>query len=519
MNTEMNTVTKKAAFPILTKNDNTYIYDGNKKKILCCHPIVYSLSLMLENGADPEAWMAENEKSPADSIKLPEGGVYKKNELSYYFKKFQMLRASGYLSAEKPKGNTYQPLTDDDVSRQMANLNQLVFEVTEACNMSCDYCGYGKFYHHSDTRAQKSFDFESALKALDYIKTWKESHLNISHDKNFYVGFYGGEPLTDFGFIEKVVGHIRRNPWKHNPVTFTITTNGVLLDKYIHFLVENSFHLLISLDGNESCNSYRVLKNREPSFPMVLNNIRAVQANYPEYFSAKVNFNAVLHNRNSVAEIYHFFKTTFGKAPRISALNDSGIRGDMEAEFWKTYANVTESLFNSEDYSHIQQDLFIALPSVQAVSSFIHKEIDNFFDHYNDLIYEPAKGYNFPTGTCLPFSKKFFITAAGLILPCERISHEYSLGLCNRQGVHIDFHAVADKYNYWSGQFREQCNLCYNQSLCTQCMFYLNPEQERPLCKNPFNKERFRHYIKSMIEYLEENPAMYERIVKEVIID
>lgn len=32
---------------------------------------------------------------------------------------------------------------------------------------------------------------------------------------------------------------------------FTMTTNGILLDRYLDFLVQHDFQLLISLDGNE----------------------------------------------------------------------------------------------------------------------------------------------------------------------------------------------------------------------------------------------------------------------------
>ena len=49
---------------------------------------------------------------------------------------------------------------------------------------------------------------------------------------------------------------------------------------------------------------------------------------------------------------------------------------------------------------------------------------------YNELLYkEMTKEEEFlPTGTCIPFSRKLFVTVNGKILPCERIGHNNFLG-------------------------------------------------------------------------------------------
>lgn len=52
-----------------------------------------------------------------------------------------------------------------------------------------------------------------------------------------------------------------------------MTTNGVLLNKYMDFLVSNDFSLLISLDGDEFNNSYRNNKLGRNSFSHVTDNI------------------------------------------------------------------------------------------------------------------------------------------------------------------------------------------------------------------------------------------------------
>jgi len=48
----------------------------------------------------------------------------------------------------------YVLLNNDIVRNNLINLRQLTFEVTDACNLKCKYCGYGEFY---DKQRLKTF--------------------------------------------------------------------------------------------------------------------------------------------------------------------------------------------------------------------------------------------------------------------------------------------------------------------------------------------------------------------------
>ena len=48
-----------------------------------------------------------------------------------------------------------------------------------------------------------------------------------------------------------------------------------------------------------------------------------------------------------------------------------------------------------------------------------------------------------PTGTCLPFSKKIFISVTGKIYPCERIGNEINFGSVTRNGININYSSIA----------------------------------------------------------------------------
>jgi uncharacterized protein len=308
---------------------------------------------------------------------------------------------------------------------------------------------------------------------------------------------------------------------------FNITTNGLLLDKYMDFLVENDFKLVISLDGNEYNNSYRVLKDGSPSFGKVLENVDTLKRKYPEYFKNRTDFNAVFHNRNSVSDVYHFFKSRFDKVPTLSELNPTGIKTSMQKEFWKTYANINASLEQAEDYSLIQKDMFQRLPNIDGVSQFIRQRSGFVFDDYTDLL-ASVQGETtgtgqiqprIPTGTCLPFSRKVFITVNGGILPCERIGHQFILGTADETEVDLDFDKIAAIYNRYLDKITPQCAGCANAESCMQCMFYLALDTPAPKCTGWLDKERFSQLLSRDISFLEENPHTYTKIKKEVRVE
>ena len=71
----------------------------------------------------------------------------------------------------------------------------------------------------------------------------------------------------------------------------------------------------------------------------------------------------------------------------------------------------------------------------------IDRLTDNVYYQYNSLLKKNAS-IIFPTGTCLPFQKKIFLTVNGDILPCERIDQKYILGHVTSEKVDLDLDAI-----------------------------------------------------------------------------
>lgn len=413
---------------------------------------------------------------------------------------------------------SFYELKGEDIKHNLANLPQLTLEITDTCNLRCKYCGYGELYEDHDERTGKYLDEQMTRHLLDYLIDLWNSPLNTSHGRIIYISFYGGEPLMNMSFIKHTVDYLSKKKLLYNRIIYSMTTNAVLLKTNIAYLVEHKFDLLISLDGNKTNNSYRVFPNGKESFDVIKQNLDYVKETYPEYFLHHINFNSVLHNRNSVAEIYHYIKDTFDKAPAIAELNNNGIRKEKEDEFFKTYKNARESLYQAEDYGKIKQDMFARLGEIMDVGLFMLKHSGNIYKSYNDFFVSDTQIARTPTGTCSPFGKKMFVTVNGKVLTCERIGQQYGVGKITPEGVEIDCDEIAKKYNEYYRKMSGQCKQCYNLDTCVQCIYNMGNIDSKPICKGYMNKDKFEQELNFFMYYLSENPGLYQQILDNLII-
>lgn len=63
----------------------------------------------------------------------------------------------------------YVYLNKEVIYSNIRNLSQVTFEVTDACNLQCKYCGYGELYDGYDTRKSKMLSLEQAYPLLEYL--------------------------------------------------------------------------------------------------------------------------------------------------------------------------------------------------------------------------------------------------------------------------------------------------------------------------------------------------------------
>lgn len=230
------------------------------------------------------------------------------------------------LQNTKEINNYIYDISEQQVFNELVNLEQLTFELTDACNLKCKYCGYGDFYNTHDKRENKYLDFKTAKQVIDYLYDIWTKYPGTSNPRKIVFGFYGGEPLLNMKLIQQIIDYLNSLPTiSHTVFNFNMTTNAILLDRYMDFLAKNEFTLLLSLDGDEFGQSYRVDCQGKNSFHRVIQNIQKLKTHYPDYFKNHISFNSVLHDRNNTKSIQEFINKEFGKVSQISELSNFGI--------------------------------------------------------------------------------------------------------------------------------------------------------------------------------------------------
>lgn len=408
-------------------------------------------------------------------------------------------------------------ISSEQIYDALANLPQLVFEVTDACNLKCKYCYYGEFYEEHDARENSMLPIDKAIRLIDYLNQYWNSPRCTSANTYMYISFYGGEALMNMEFVKAVVAYIDQLDCPRRKFRFSMTTNAILLHRHMDYLVEKKFNLLISLDGNEYNHSYRVDHSGRNSFSRVIRNVDLLQERYPEYFRRYVNFNSVLHNRNSVADIYTFIKQRYDKIPSISELNNSGIRDDKKEDYNATYRNSMESLHQAEHYEEIENDMFIKGSSYRVFSLYLQRYSGYHFNDYTDLFIDRKQLRYMPTGTCIPFSRKLFVTVNGKILPCERIGQQHYMGTITDNEILLDIEHITYKYNVYLNKMQKQCSTCKNQPGCTQCLYNLENLENHPVCHGYMNDKLHKQVHNAQMHFLHDHPDAYRKIMEETI--
>jgi len=457
-------------------NNNVYIYDARHNFSLLIHP------------------------------ELAKVNVQSKDTDTYYLKKYAYLKDHGFWKNAEPPDFETTLLDESVVKENIIHTPQIVFEVTDHCNLNCPYCSLGELYEVGK-RDRKNIDANAAIMMLNYIFDLKIKH----KQKILKISFFGGEPLMNFNFIKQIVETANQlNAENDLEIIFFMTTNATLIHKHIHFLVEHKIRLLISLDGNGKGHSYRTFAHgNQSSFHTVIANVDMIHRDFPEYFDDKVSFNAVLHNRNSIKNIYEFIYSRYKKIPRIAQLNTGDVNPSKKDLFKRMFQDKIKS---ESEYLKESTELIPGTLDELILFQELNRFINNFSINYYIsnalfLLYDRVK--IFPTGTCMPFEKKIFLNTHNNLLPCDKINYKYSFGKVNEQVI-IDIPAIVRKYKLFYEHIQKVCQNCYASARpCRVCLLTLSNldklDEQEMVCNEFQDKEAFNKKLNRMFSILERN--------------
>lgn len=478
---------------LLQSKNHFYIHENKSKYLFSLHPLITTY------------YLANDKQMPEMMQRIK--GDYTTQELELYHRQYLFIKEN-FLNETKTQEICYGHINDKIVHHGFTNANHVVFEVTDRCNLKCVYCAFGDCYIGYDKRKHKNLDFNKAKILLDFFAPiWRkknESEIN----PHVTISFYGGEPLLNIKIITQIVSYCESFGLKKDFFSYSMTTNGLLINKYREYLIEKDFRLTVSLDGNKENNSFRIKQNGESSFDDVITNMELLKQFNSDYFDKNISFISVIHKRNSVQESLNYIKGKFNKLPSNGPITTDDIAPEQKEFFDKNLRRDSESVFSDEEILKLDEREL----GEYDIYSFVRKNARHYFFHYND-IYKIGQLPLTPTGTCFPFNRKVYLSVNGKILPCERIHVCHTMGrVSTTKGVLLDSAAIAEYFNKTIAVFKDHCKDCYNRPTCGICAFKYSGEP----CKEFINQVDFINIMYGNLNLIEKCPHTY-KYIKNVI--
>lgn len=501
----------KKTLSFKTSNGNVYIYSPFRNQILLVHPLIPLFYNAEVNGKKVDVIFYSI--SQGDTILGIDTKTVTLKEIKQQLLNYRFLKRHGFFRPIN-QINLDGRLTPAKIEENLSNIQQIIFETTESCNLDCTYCIYSKFYSNQQ-RGTKKFDIQRARTMLSYIINQRSQ----SAPKELIISFYGGEPLKNFRFIQQIVDHCH-TAFQGFSFHFSLTTNGLLLARHAAFLAKHNFDISISLDGDKEANRYRVLKNKKPAYNLIVQNIDTLREQYPEYFEKHISFLSVLHNQNSHESVFRFFQERYNKTPLVAPINTVDINYDHVDEFKETF------LRNRREDCQITNplsDMFMSHPSVKELSDILEKYSGYVFKNYYQVlaVHKGRQGTQkfIPTATCQPFSMRVYLTTEGSILPCEHISRIFEIGQLEPNDVSIIPEEIANYYNRYFEKVSKLCKDCMIADHCKECIFNTRIDTDDPACDFFTDEATFTKDMAAAMDLVEQDYPMYQRILKEVFYD
>lgn len=373
-------------------------------------------------------------------------------------REIRKLRSAGYLRENNPLEVISNPY--NDIVEHMLNncMEDLILQVTQSCNLRCEYCIYSEnnASRHGRQHRDAVMSYDKAVQIINFF---------MEHSRNkVIIGFYGGEPLLAFDLIKKIVQYIH-SAFPERKVEYSITTNGTLLNnEIIEFFIREKFQMTLSIDGSKEIHDKnRHFQSGRGSFDVIVQKLTKLEQTFPKFFE-NVTTNTVINPEYNVNNYIDFFNDNVSLKNmhhRLSGLSDAGI----------------------DDIYVYKEDLKIAMAKeeIYAMANMLgwfakDFELKEYFPPYmSDLIQKHAilesgefiSKSGHPGGPCIPGVKRCLVNIDGDIFPCEKAIENQEMVIGNtEQGFYLE--KVKQFMNI--GTLTEnECKNCWAFLLCSSC--------------------------------------------------
>lgn len=364
----------------------------------------------------------------------------------------------------------FKPLTE---ITELNNIESYTIGVTEKCNLRCTYCCYSGIYPEHRSHANNSLKISDIADIISFIK-------NTVKSDSFSVEFYGGESLLELEWAKAFVNQISKK-FPQKKIQFELSTNGILLsNSVVDWLVQNKFHLFVSIDG---IGKYHDLCRKNVSghgtFAQIQTNLEYIKNRYPEYWNDNVDLMMTISDISLLPKISREWSESELLSSKIP-IRISEVAGIYNSE-------ATKIDFDFEKQKYLQLVKYrIENPDELLIKTFFDIWLAEWTDRPIFELDEPAE---YPT--CLPNNKKLYIDAKGDVGICERITDTIRIGDI-RHG--LNFSSINTVVRRTSAFIGKHCSSCSSARICDICpdVLKLPSEIVNTYCLN----QRTMHKIK-----------------------
>lgn len=261
----------------------------------------------------------------------------------------------------------------------MKKYKTLTLLLTYNCNLACDYCFCGK-------KRKDNISEERAKQAIDFFMKRADEEVTLT--------FFGGEPLLQADLIEELIQYCDTK--YSNRVSYSMTTNGVLLNKKnIELIEKNNIGITLSIDGmRDSHDLHRKFPDGSPSWDVIMKNIEENQFD-KDNFTIRLTF-----TKHSMEQL----------ASNIISLHKLGFKN---LAFFP--ASDPEDMYTEEDIEKFRKQID---QLIDYTYQCYQEDREIYEPWFNKSIKSHIKG---ACSKCMDGVNQMAITPDGYIYPCNRV--------------------------------------------------------------------------------------------------
>lgn len=402
-----------------------------------------------------------------ESLDTIEGDVVNgSTELRAALGDLRALEREGFLAPEIEL--TSGELGDEFKSLLRHKPRNLMFFVTEACNLACAYC-YEK--------NQGVHDRPLSLKQVDARRTI-DGYLDETGGRAATITFFGGEPLLNFPVIRDTVHYAEQKARERGTaVDFTMTTNLTLLTEEIaDFLAEHKFHVMVSLDGDQEANDrYRVFRDGSGTYGTVVDNLKLLIGKLRSAGVRLPRIRATMTAENiDPIRVEEHLRSLGTPLVEVGSTSGSAARGKQ------LYDLGGESVSKYRAHEIVEAAIDRALAALDAGAGPVPElpalVVKNLRRVHEDVTRDHVNAAPRPKlcGVCRNMKA---VTPGGDLYPCHRYVGMEAFKFGNVHAGGMDAELVHGYYEALYRNYAENCTSCWARHLCGgQCPWYLSRE-------------------------------------------